>query len=68
MLFNESASALDLEAPARGIDSLTEEFESRILVFVRHDEFVTPRVDAVLEMQQLNVALATVECAKAGPT
>jgi ABC-type bacteriocin/lantibiotic exporter with double-glycine peptidase domain len=58
ILLDESTSALDAETRESVINNLLEEFKDRILVFVTHDEFVTSRVDVILEMSRLNLAPA----------
>jgi ABC-type bacteriocin/lantibiotic exporter with double-glycine peptidase domain len=58
LLLDESTSALDASTREKVIDNLLRELRSRILVFVTHDEFVTSKVDVVLEMAQLNGSLA----------
>jgi len=51
-LLDESTSALDATTREKVIVNLLQEFKSRILVFVTHDEFVTSKVDVILEMEK----------------
>src|SRR5207253_2137252 len=66
LLLDESTSALDAATRERVIDNLLQEFKRRILVFATHDEFVTSKVDVVLEMARLNCALVEKEPSEAG--
>jgi len=67
MLLDESTSALDVETREKVVNNLLDEYKSRILIFVTHDEFVTSKVDMILEMDRLNQALASDERAEASP-
>jgi ABC-type bacteriocin/lantibiotic exporter with double-glycine peptidase domain len=54
LLLDESTSALDAMTREKVIVNLLQEFKSRVIVFVTHDEFVTSKVDVILEMEKLN--------------
>lgn len=56
LLLDESTSALDADTRRKVVSNLIEEFRDRIVVFVTHDEFVTSKVDTVLDMDQINLA------------
>jgi ABC-type multidrug transport system fused ATPase/permease subunit len=59
LILDESTSALDKATQEKVIETILQEFSNKIVIFVTHDPQIEGRVDEVVDLAELNLALCT---------